>query len=294
MRATGQLFALLALLALGAAELRPASTRLAKSLGASSRRRIFHESCAIAAGCLLAGAQRVSASVTGDDFRSRFKYEQPSDFVNYLREAVPQKGDADAVLRAMDEFANYYPMYKLSPLKASILTTAVRKASPTTVLEIGSFFGYSAIHLLRTTSAQGSSVTCLEGNEQNVAVMRAVLDHAFGASSETLTRLHIVPGLSSDSIKLMPQKPQFDFVFLDHEKSCYLPDLRLLEARGLLAPRCTVVADNVIFPGTPDYLSYVSSGGGWNTVIESAPFERIGFETKYQVVDDGMSISTKV
>ena len=30
----------------------------------------------------------------------------------------------------------------------------------------------------------------------------------------------------------------------------------------------------------------------WNTIIRKVPFERIGFETNFQIVDDGMSISS--
>ena len=39
-------------------------------------------------------------------------------------------------------------------------------------------------------------------------------------------------------------KHVFDFVFLDHDKNCYLPDLQRLENRSLLSGKCTLVADN--------------------------------------------------
>ena len=93
----------------------------------------------------------------------------------------------------------------------------------------------------------------------------------------------------------------FDFVFLDQEKSYYLKDTLLLETNGLLSPlRCRIIADNVIFPGAPDYLNYMNANidsntitdSKWRTIIKPLPFERIGFETEFKEKGDGMSISS--
>ena len=43
----------------------------------------------------------------------------------------------------------------------------------------------------------------------------------------------------------------------DHCKPCYLPDLKLAEASGLMAPGSWTIADNVIYPGAPDLLAYL-------------------------------------
>lgn len=45
-----------------------------------------------------------------------------------------------------------------------------------------------------------------------------------------------------------------DLIFLDHCKPCYLPDLIAMEEAGLVAKGTVVVADNVVYPGAPDYL----------------------------------------
>lgn len=49
----------------------------------------------------------------------------------------------------------------------------------------------------------------------------------------------------------------FDMVFLDHDKSFYLSDLKLLISEGFLKRGAVVIADNVLTPGAPDYLAYV-------------------------------------
>ena len=48
-----------------------------------------------------------------------------------------------------------------------------------------------------------------------------------------------------------------DLVFLDHCKECYAPDLRRLERAGLVGVGTVVVADNVVYPGAPGYLSLI-------------------------------------
>ena len=60
-----------------------------------------------------------------------------------------------------------------------------------------------------------------------------------------------------------------DFVFLDHDKDAYLPDLEAASLdRGWLHPGSVVVADNVKFPGAPDYREYMRAQEGrtWRTI----------------------------
>lgn len=69
-----------------------------------------------------------------------------------------------------------------------------------------------------------------------------------GSGSESLRALHASAKLS-----------QIDFLFLDHYKPAYLPDLQLCEQLGLISNGTVIVADNVIKPGNPPYLAYVRS-----------------------------------
>ena len=63
-------------------------------------------------------------------------------------------------------------------------------------------------------------------------------------------------------------------VLFDHCKECYLPDARALEAAGVIRAGTTLAADNVIYPGAPDFLAYVDSAAGrYDTRLIEAPFE---------------------
>lgn len=243
-----------------------------------------------------AADQRTARITAAADFRSIYPYVEPRDFLNYIYKAVPQSGDPQKVQQAMDAFAEVYPMYAVGGKKATVLERVLRECNAKQCLEIGSFFGYSAISIAKTL-APDARLTCLEGNPENIAVMRAVLRHAFG-NGAVLDRITIIEGLSTASLLAMKPNPAqpFDFVFLDHDKDCYLKDLAILEEKGLLDKEgpCTLVADNVVFPGAPGFLEYLDDNASrWTTTIEKLPFERVGFETQWKEREDGMSISLR-
>ncbi len=50
-----------------------------------------------------------------------------------------------------------------------------------------------------------------------------------------------------------------DFVFLDHVEYLYKQDLQYLMSSGFLTEGAVVVADNVLYPGAPDYRAYVAN-----------------------------------
>jgi catechol O-methyltransferase len=56
-------------------------------------------------------------------------------------------------------------------------------------------------------------------------------------------------------------------VFIDHDKTAYLPDLQRIVSERWLHPGSVVVADNVKFPGAPEYRTYLreQEGKSWRT-----------------------------
>jgi catechol O-methyltransferase len=260
-----------------------------------------------------------------------YPYQVPSDILAYLKD-YSEEGDAVSVLRALDEFSDSYPMYKLTPEKATVLVGVVNTYKPTCILEIGSFFGYSAVNIARNMPVN-CSLLCIEGNKDNAEIATYVLRRAFSRTPSILERVKITVGLSSSVLRATNRRELltggkslastdfksgrdvFDMVFLDHDKDSYLPDLKYLESEMLLGKRCAVVADNIVFPGAPGFLGYVGatleggtgdindetmkpkysvqSDSGWDTQVQFMPFERVGFETGFKPRMDGMSISIR-
>ena len=53
-----------------------------------------------------------------------------------------------------------------------------------------------------------------------------------------------------------------DLLFIDHDKSAYLSDLRSILDRGWLHPGSIVVADNILVPGAPEYRAFMREQQG--------------------------------
>ena len=250
-------------------------------------------------------------SLDRNDFRERYPYTKPSDFITYLDD-VAEEGNFDSVVGAAYAFADVYPMYGLSREKAMFLGNLVKNRRSSSILEIGTFFGFSTCFMLQSMP-NDCTLTCIEGNEENIEVAKAVVEKAFGRGAKVLDRWKVIPGLSSDilrkvsGVEVLTGSPTrlLDFVFLDHDKSYLLPDTRILESREFLADKAALVADNVIFPGAPDFLEYVKApdkrnigvaesaeqGAPWETKLYPFPFERVGYETGFKVKEDAMSVS---
>lgn len=193
-------------------------------------------------------------------FYQHYQYKEPKDILLYINDCDIKDGNAVAVTDALETFSVYYPMYKLSREKVNILIGEVKKFQPKNVLEIGTFFGYSALNM-GTVLPAGASLTCIEANKNNADVARVILDIGLGVNTKARESVRIIDGISStvlNSNDNLLGKTPFDFVFLDHDKDCYLSDLKRLEDSGMLASNCMIVADNVVFPGAPGYLEYVS------------------------------------
>ena len=259
---------------------------------------------AIGATISFLGMLRTKVAAVDSTFYEKWPYRNPRDIMFFI-ENNSIEGDFRSVALAMDIFAEAYPMYKLSSKKADLLAREVKLFKPQNILEIGTFFGYSALYL---ASAMPSDchLTCIESNSENINVANQILVRAFGMDSDVLKRVRIVNGISTDVISASNifEEKKIDFVFLDHDKDSYLKDLKILEEKNILGRRCHLVADNVIYPGSPGYLEYVgypathkddisaeAKSWVWKTRVEKMPFERVGFETKFMEVEDAMAIS---
>lgn len=174
--------------------------------------------------------------------------------------AHARPGDVDDAIRVVDGFCRHYSyLINVGDEKGAILDEAVRLVQPRRLLELGTYCGYSALRLARVMPSD-ARLYSIEFNPANAEIARRILAHAgvadrvtvvvgtLGDDGETLRRLHDEHGFGEDSL---------DFVFLDHDKDAYLPDLRRILDEGWLHPGSVVVADNIKFPGVPGYHSYM-------------------------------------
>jgi catechol O-methyltransferase len=185
--------------------------------------------------------------------------------------ANARPGDAEDAIRVIDEFCmTRSVLINVGDEKGEILDRAIRRASPRLLLELGTYCGYSALRMSQVM-APGGRVCSIEFNPANAAIARRIWDHAgigdqltvvvgtLGDGGSTIDALEKEHGFSEEAV---------DFVFLDHDKDAYLPDLERILDKRWLHPGSIVVADNVRFPGAPQYRSYLQGqeGTAWQTI----------------------------
>ncbi|MCW3027751.1 MAG: O-methyltransferase [Solirubrobacterales bacterium] len=185
--------------------------------------------------------------------------------------AHARAGDLDDAIRVIDDFcATRIAMINVGDEKGGILDQAVQRASPALLLELGTYCGYSGLRMARVMPA-GARLCSIEFSAANAEIARRIWAHA-GVED----RLTVVLGTLGDGgVTIQRLRSEFgftdgavDFVFVDHDKSAYLPDLELILQAGWLHPGSVVVADNVKFPGAPEYRAYLQAADGktWRTI----------------------------
>jgi len=184
--------------------------------------------------------------------------------------AHSRAGDVDDTIRIIDHFSRHYSfLINVGDEKGKILDRAVDRVRPRRLLELGTYCGYSALRMARMMPVD-AHLYSVEFNPANAELAQRILTHAgmdervtivvgtLGDGGATLRRLRNEHGFTEGSL---------DLVFLDHDKDAYLPDLERIRAEGWLHAGSVVVADNIAFPGAPEYRSYMKDNEGtlWRT-----------------------------
>jgi catechol O-methyltransferase len=178
-------------------------------------------------------------------------------------------GDVEGVLAAIDEFAFEKSMLvNVGIEKGALLDAAVARADPRLVLELGTYCGYSALRIAKT--APNAKVFSVELAEANAEVARRIWTHAGLADRITCVVGTIGDGRTLDALATEHGfgPGDLDFLFIDHDKDAYVPDLLSIVDRGWLHPGAIVVADNVKRPGAPKYRAFMrdQQGRHWETI----------------------------
>ncbi|OJD29665.1 catechol o-methyltransferase [Diplodia corticola] len=211
----------------------------------------------------------------------------------YARPDLAQlRGDPDAVCNAIDDFAATIPrgLMTIGADKRAFITRLLAGndsdagPAPTTFLEFGSYVGYSAICLASAMAKRAAGtgrrvrylsfeknpiIAAVAASLCDLAGLRDVVSISVGSAGESLGRL-VKEGVVG--------KGEVDFVLLDHWKDFYIDDLQICEKESLLRPGSVVLADNIVFPGAPEYLAYAQRGRaekspeGYAYVTETADF----------------------
>lgn len=173
------------------------------------------------------------------------------------------KHNPEALLNAIDDYTQTHgKVMNIGKVKGDIIVKKLREIRPKLMIELGCFFGYSAIMFSKEGIADPHfKYYSFEVNTEYISLARKFIEIA-GLSD----RVEIIHGKAGEQLvgfkeKLLQQLHSSyisaDFIFIDHWKNLYVPDLRVLETLNLVAPGTVIVADNILVPGAPDYVAYV-------------------------------------
>ncbi|CAH2295591.1 catechol O-methyltransferase isoform X2 [Pelobates cultripes] len=178
-----------------------------------------------------------------------------------LQNAV--RGDPQSVVDNIDQYCRHkeWAMNVGDEKERQTMCRVVEERAPSIALELGTYCGYSAVRIAKLLKP-GARLLTIEMNPDNAAVAKQIIE--FAGVQNTV---QVLEGSSADIIPNLKEKYQvdtLDFVFLDHWKDRYIVDTKLLEECCLLRTGSVLLADNVVYPGIPDFLEYVRFCGRYD------------------------------
>ncbi|KAJ3104689.1 hypothetical protein HDU97_008965 [Phlyctochytrium planicorne] len=203
------------------------------------------------------------------------QHQKEIDIIDFVL-ANSKKGDPDSVLKAYDEYGHKKGWFMaLGDVKGKIveevISEGIKSGNANVVAEIGGYIGYSAILISRLLPANSKFFT-FEYSQEFANLARTAIDHA-GLGD----KVQIFVGPFSETWGSLKKLgiPNVDIFFIDHEKTVYLSDYLIIERENLVHSGSIVIADNMIYPGAPDYLDYVS--------VEKGPVSETGVKRSTRI-----------
>lgn len=201
--------------------------------------------------------------------------------VDHIKANLPNS-DPASVLAAVDADSESHGLMHIGPEKGAILDAAVQQAAPRRILELGAYFGYTAVRMARFLPPNGALVS-IDADANHIALATELV--ACAGLSSVVTFHH---GTATDILPTLDG--QFDFVLIDHYAANYHDDLRMIEGLGLLSPGATIAADNAVMHAgdMADYLSHVRDSGDYDSDLRAVEIAHHGGTT------DGIEVSRRL
>lgn len=198
----------------------------------------------------------------------------------YLMELLPGR---DEVLTAMEREAVERNFPFVGPLAGNLFGILTRSMGATQVFELGSGFGYSAVHFARAIGP-GGRVICTDGNRDNKQRAEEYFRRA-GVADRVV--FHV-----GDAVSILDTfAGPFDIIFMDIDKDGYPEAFRAawpkLRVGGLF------IADNLFWHGqvwTDDTRPSTQGVRAFTSLIAHTP----GAQTAIIPLRDGISITQKL
>ena len=148
-----------------------------------------------------------------------------SDLCRALREETQQRMES--------------PQMIVGPLEGAFLKMMTQLVQATSVLEIGTFTGYSALCFAEALPTDGIGITC-EIDDESAALARV-----YFMRSPVGKKIELRMGPALDTMRHL--RGPFDLIFIDADKINYVNYYQ--RALDLLSPQGVILIDNVLWSG---------------------------------------------
>ena len=190
-------------------------------------------------------------------------FKQAAEATSPAMAAIPRE-ERERLMRSKTEYIDFYSRAKdlwlpVSRETGTLLYMLARSACARHIVEFGTSFGISTLHLAAALRDNGDGGRVISSEFEPSKVVRAREHLAEGGLAD------LVEIREGDALKTLATDlpDSIDLVLLDGAKSLYGDILDLVESR--LRPGALILADNANF--SPEYLSRVrASGGGYLSV----------------------------
>ncbi|KAJ5649251.1 catechol O-methyltransferase 1 [Penicillium longicatenatum] len=179
-------------------------------------------------------------------------------FIQSHPEYNQMRGNPKLILAAIDEYGQTRDfLMNVGHEKGKIVAEdLIPSLEPDLMVELGGYVGYSALLFGNAVKRSGGrKYLSLERSPKFAGIARVLIELA-----ELDDVVEIVVGPCRDSLRKLRENHStghVDVFFIDHAKLHYVNDVKLCEELKLIGPGTTIIADNVISPGVPDYRDYV-------------------------------------
>ena len=150
-------------------------------------------------------------------------------------------GVVSEVERAGEEMGDLASM-QIAGDQAAFMTILVRAIDAHDALEVGTFLGYGALAIARGLPKKGRLICC----ELDEGYAERAREHLRQAGLDGRVEIRVGPAL--DTLRAMERSEQFDFAFIDADKTEYIDYFEETLAR--LRPSGLILIDNTLRDGT--------------------------------------------
>lgn len=165
--------------------------------------------------------------------------ESPGELERYLEQHSSPESRLLKELNRYTHLNTVHPQMLSGPVLGGFLRMLSRMIAPLTILEIGTFTGYSALCLAEGLQRNGKLFT-IEVSEES-----AIIAAQFFRKAGLEDKIELLVG---DALSLLPElNERFDLVFIDGHKNHYIDYYNMIIDK--VNPGGYILADNVLWGG---------------------------------------------